>query len=165
MLLKLFLIFLKINLLSPSGPASVAITQKLVVPNMVSEEKFLQIISIVSGVPGSDAVQIAWFVGYEVHGFIGSLVALMAALIPSILLVSFIILGLRLVSPDVLKAFFKGLAPAMATFLVLTATTLLPQPMNIFAFVVILGTILLYFLKVPISVVLLIFGIVGVMMR
>ena len=161
-MLKLFLLFLKINFLSTSGPASIGISQKLLVPEIISQDKFNQIIAISTGVPGSDAIQIAWQVGYEVNGFLGALIAVCGALVPSILLVSLILIGIKFISPELLKKFFGGVNYALSVFLILTALSLLPQTFQLISIVLILLTILMFFLKIPLILILIICGIIGI---
>lgn len=165
MLLKLFLTFLKINCLSPSGPASIGLTQKIVVPDLITQEQFVQSVSISVSIPGSDAIQMAYQIGYQVHGVSGAIVSILGALLPTILIITLILLGLRWVSPEILKAFFKGLAPAMAVFLIFTAITLFPKPINVFTFVVAFGAMVMIALKVPVSIILIVFGLIGIYTR
>lgn len=163
MLLQLFYTFFKINCLSTSGPASIGITQKLIVPSMVSVDKFNEIIAISSGIPGSDAMQIAWQVGYEVHGIIGALFSVLGALIPSILLVSIVLIGIKFISPDILKKFFNGVNPALAVFLTVTALSLLPTHIQLLPIFIVLLTILMFYLKIPLLVILIVGGTLGIL--
>ena len=162
MLLKLFFIFVKINLLAPSGPASIGLTQKFVVPNIITPEKYNEIIAIASGVPGSDAIQIAWQVGFATHGFLGAIVATLGALTPCISLAIIVSMLFKYISIDIMKSFFKGVMPALAVFLVLTAFNLIPHTFSLFLIGIMLLTVVLLILKVPISVILIMCGIVGI---
>lgn len=162
MLLKLFLTFLKINLLAPSGPASIGLTQKFVVPGIITPEKYNEIIAIASGVPGSDAIQIAWQVGFASHGFLGALVATLGALTPCIGLAILVSMVFKYISIDIMKSFFKGVMPALAVFLVLTAFNLIPHTFSLFLIGITLLTVIMLFLKLPISVILIICGILGI---
>ena len=54
LLLHLFLIFIKVNLLSTSGPASVGLLYHEVVGNYVTESEFVQAVGLSSVLPGSD---------------------------------------------------------------------------------------------------------------
>lgn len=163
MLIKLFITFLKINLLSTSGPASFGITQKLVVPNIITQDKFREIITVTSGMPGSDAIQNAWQVGYSVKGMIGAIIAVIGALIPCILLVYLITIGIRFLNPKILTKFFNGVNPMLAVSLVFTAMNLLSisQIKPIIAIIIILGT-LLFYLKIPVTISLILGGLLGV---
>jgi chromate transport protein ChrA len=92
-LLQLFLIFLKVNLLSTSGPASVGLLYHEMVGNYVTESQFVQAVGFSSVLPGSDALQLAMYIGYAVGGIPGGLVALLASILPP----TVIILGLTVI--------------------------------------------------------------------
>ena len=81
-LLTLFLTFLKVNLLSTSGPASVGLLYHEAVGKFVSESQFVQAVGLSSVLPGSDALQLAMYIGYAVAGIPGGLVALLASILP-----------------------------------------------------------------------------------
>ena len=72
-LLQLFLIFLKVNLLSTSGPASVGLLYHEVAGKLVTENQFIQAVGLSSVLPGSDALQLAIW-GFVVVGGIDNLV-------------------------------------------------------------------------------------------
>ena len=60
---QLFLMFLKVNLLTTSGPASVGLLYEEAVGSLMTEEEFVQAVGFSSALPGSDALQLAMFVG------------------------------------------------------------------------------------------------------
>jgi chromate transporter len=162
-LLRLFWLFIKINFLTVSGPASIGLTKQLVVPALMTEPDFIQIASISSGIPGSDAIQMALQTGYKVSGVPGAIVSVIGALIPCILLVSLVMIGLNFVPRNILSAFFRGVAPALAVLLFVTAVQIIPTNMAIGVIVacVVLATIL-YLLKIPVVAILISCGIVGI---
>jgi chromate transporter len=121
-LLSLFLIFLKVNLLSTSGPASVGLLYTEAVPRFISEDQFVQAVGLSSVLPGSDALQLAMYVGYAAQGVLGGFVALIGSILPP----TVIILGLtvilhRLRRQAWVSSFVEGLTPAIAVLLVFTA--------------------------------------------
>ena len=76
-LTQLFLLFLKVNLLSTSGPASVGLLyHEVVAGKLVTESQFVQAVGLSSVLPGSDALQLAMYIGYAIGGIPGGLVAL-----------------------------------------------------------------------------------------
>jgi len=164
MLLKLFLIFLKINLLSTSGPASIGLTQKLIVPDLVNQEKFSEMVAITSGIPGSDAMQMAWQTGFAVKGFLGAFVAILGALIPCLFLVSLIMFSLKLIQPKLLNKFFVGVNPALAVMLTFTAISLLPvKQINPISLTILGVSIIMFLLKVPVTICLITAGLIGIL--
>jgi chromate transporter len=121
-LLQLFWTFLKVNLLSTSGPASVGLMYHEVVGRFVTEEQFVQAVGLSSVLPGSDALQLAMYIGYAVGGVTGGIVALTASILPPtviILGVTFILHRLR--REAWVSHFVEGLAPAISVLMVFTA--------------------------------------------
>lgn len=121
-LIQIFLVFLKVNLLSTSGPASVGLLYHEVVGKMVTEAQFVQAVGLSSVLPGSDALQLAMYIGYAVGGFSGGLVALTASILPP----TVIILGVTAILSRVRRQawvgnFVEGLAPAIAVLMLFTA--------------------------------------------
>jgi chromate transporter len=162
MLLKLFLTFLKINFLTTSGPASIGLTQQLIVPDMVSKSKFSEMVAITSGIPGSDAMQMAWQTGYEVSGVLGAIVSVVGALIPTLLLVSIVVMGIKYIDAKVLSKFFSGVNPVLAVMLVMTAISLLPaNKFDVVPLSILLLSVILFLFKIPLIVCLLIGGAIG----
>ncbi len=121
-LLQLFWIFLKVNLLSTSGPASVGLLYHETVGKLVTEGQFVQAVGLSSVLPGSDALQLAMYVGYAVAGIPGGFVALFASILPP----TIIILGVTLILHRLrrqawISNFVDGLAPAISVLMLFTA--------------------------------------------
>ena len=121
-LLELFLIFLKVNLLSTSGPASVGLLYHETAGKLVSEGQFVQAVGLSSVLPGSDALQLAMYIGYAVGGIPGGFVALLASILPP----TIIILGVTLILHRLrrqawISNFVDGLAPAISVLMLFTA--------------------------------------------
>jgi len=66
--LRLLWMFLKVNMLSPSGPASVGLLYKEAVGKIMSEERFVEAVGFSNVLPGSEALKLAMFVGYAAGG-------------------------------------------------------------------------------------------------
>jgi chromate transporter len=81
-LLQLLWLFIKVNLLSTSGPASVGLLHTEAVGKIMTEGQFIQAVGLSSVLPGSDALQLAMFVGYSAGGVPGALVALVGSILP-----------------------------------------------------------------------------------
>ena len=161
-MLNLFLTFLKINFLCTSGPASIGLTKELTVPSMVSEDKFNQIVAITSGIPGSDAMQMAWQVGYAVKGIAGSIVAVIAALIPTILLLGIVYFSMNFIDQKALAKFFSGVTPALALLLTCTAFGMIKPSMGVVQGIILAVSAIMVYLKVPVAIMLVTCGLIGV---
>lgn len=119
---KLFWMFLKVNLLSTSGPASVGLLYKEAVGELMNEREFIEAVGFSSVLPGSDAIQLAMFVGHAAGGITGAMIALTASIIPPTLLM----LGLAAVlqkfqGESWMQGFVQGLTPAVAALMVVVA--------------------------------------------
>jgi chromate transporter len=121
-LLQLFWTFIKINLLSTSGPASVGLLYKEAVGKFMTEAQFIQAVGISSFLPGSDALQLAMFVGYSANGIPGALVALLGSILPPTLLMFGVVAVLhRLRREAWVSRFVSGLTPAVAVLMLFVA--------------------------------------------
>ena len=125
-LLALFWLFLKVNLLSTSGIASVGLLHQEAVGRLVTEAQFVQAVSFSSVLPGSDALQMAMYVGYHVDGMPGALAALLGSILPPTALMLGVVAVLhRLRREAWVSRFVEGLSPAVAVLMVYVAYKLL----------------------------------------
>lgn len=121
-LLHLFWTFIKINLLSTSGPASVGLLHTEAVGVIMTEAQFVQAVGLSSVLPGSDALQLAMFVGYAAGGIPGALVALAGSVLPPTLLMFGVVSILhRLRREAWVSRFVEGLTPAVAVLMLFVA--------------------------------------------
>jgi chromate transporter len=120
--LRLFWLFIKVNLLSTSGPASVGLLYEEAVGPLLSESEFVEAVGFSSVLPGSDALQLAMFVGYAAGGAPGALAALLGSILPpTVLMLAVIGILQRLRGEAWVGNFVRGLAPAVAALMILTA--------------------------------------------
>jgi len=119
---SLFLLFIKVNLLTTSGPASVGLIYKEAVGKLMTESEFVEAVGFSSVLPGSDALQLAMFVGYSVGGVPGAFAALLGSILPPtvvMLLLASILQRLR--GEAWIGNFVRGLTPAVAVLMVIVA--------------------------------------------
>lgn len=166
-LLQLFWIFLKVNLLSTSGPASVGLLYHEAVGKLVTEGQFVQAVGLSSVLPGSDALQLAMYIGYAVGGIPGGFVALTASILPP----TIIILGVTMILHRLrrqawISNFVDGLAPAISVLMLFTAWKIFEKggstgwegwTIGIVSLIAMLSD------KIPERIVIIIAGIVGVL--
>ncbi len=125
-LLGLFWLFLKVNLLSTSGIASVGLLHQEAVGKLVTEEQFVQAVSFASVLPGSDALQLAMYVGYHVDGMLGAAAALLGSILPpTALMLGVVTILHRLRREAWVSRFVEGLSPAVAVLMLYVAFKLL----------------------------------------
>ena len=165
-LLTLFWVFLKIILLSTSGAASTGLLYNEAVGHFLTEDQFVQAVGLATLLPGSDALQLAMFVGFTVAGIPGGIVSLVAAILPpTILMFALVSLLHRIQREAWLSRFVEGLTPAVAV-LILTVSwkVLMNGTGGEFTWVIVgVGgaSLLAYLLEVPAPFVILIAGLIG----
>ena len=119
---QLFWMFLKVNLLSPSGPASVGLLYKEAVGTLMTEERFVEAVGFSNFLPGSEALKLAMFVGYAAAGVPGVFTALFGAVLPPTVMMFIVAFILQQVQhEDWLTGSVKGMSPAVAALIVMVA--------------------------------------------
>lgn len=166
-LLTLFWVFLKINLLSTSGAASTGLLYNEAVGHFLTEDQFVQAVGLATLLPGSDALQLAMFVGYTVAGVAGGFVALFAAILPpTILMFALVSLLHRIQREAWVSRFVEGLTPAVAVLIITVSWKVLDNGTGGEFDWIILGlggaSLLAYLLEVPAPIVILGAGLIGV---
>jgi chromate transporter len=165
LLLDLFWTFLKVNLLSTSGPASVGLLYHEAVGQFVTENQFVQAVGFSSVLPGSDALQLAMYIGYAAAGIPGGLVALLASILPPTLIILGVTLVLhRLRREAWVSSFINGLTPAISVLMVFTAWKIFQKggAMGWEGWLIGLLSLAAMWLKAPERLVILIAGLVGI---
>lgn len=155
----LFLIFLKINLLTPSGPASLGILYRETVPQLITEDQFVEVASFSRILPGSDALQLAVFVGYNAAGWRGSLVATVAAILPpTVVMFAVAALISRYRGEQWISGFVQGVTPALAAMMVVIAIDLLRDDLAGNWLILVLAAVSLVAMLLKVSPVLVLIG-------
>ena len=84
-LARIFAVFLKIGLLSFGGPAAqIALMHRMLVDerNWLTEKQFLNALSFCMLLPGPEAMQLATYAGWRLHGILGGLIAGLLFVLP-----------------------------------------------------------------------------------
>ncbi len=122
LLWQLFWTFIKVNLLSTSGPASVGLLYNEAVGKFVTEGEFVQAVGFSSVLPGSDALQLAMYVGYAAGGIPGGLVALLGSILPPTALILGVVMILHRIRREAwVASFVEGLTPAISVVILFAA--------------------------------------------
>lgn len=162
---QLFWTFIKVNLLSTSGPASVGLLYHEAVGRFVTEAEFVQAVGLSSVLPGSDALQLAMYIGYAAGGIPGGIVALIGSVLPPTIIILGVMMILhRLRREAWVNRFVEGLAPAVSVLMVFTAWKIFDKggENGWFGWSIAVASLITMRLKVPERIVILIAGIVGV---
>lgn len=119
---KLLWMFLKVNILSPSGPASIGLLYKEAVGTIMTEEQFVEAVGFSNVLPGSEALKLAMFVGFSAGGVPGVLTALLGAIIPPTLLMLIVSAVLqKFQHENWINGFVAGMSPAVASLIVVVS--------------------------------------------
>ncbi|HUH97915.1 MAG TPA: chromate transporter [Anaerolineales bacterium] len=165
-LLSLFWLFLKVNLLSTSGISSVGLLHQEAVGKIITEEQFAQAVSFSSVLPGSEAEKLAMFVGLRVAGMPGALISLLGSSLPPIILMLGVFMILRRLQRETwVTRFVEGLIPAVAVLMLYAAYGLLTGgtgPVNWRVLTVAAVSLIAFIFDAPPPLVLIAAGLVGI---
>lgn len=165
--LRLLWMFLKVNILSPSGPASIGLLYKEAVGKIMSESQFVEAVGFSNVLPGSEALKLAMFVGYAAGGLPGVLTALLGSILPPTVMMLIVASVLqKFQSENWLNGFVAGMSPAVAALMVVVAWELFraASPKKIGQRTIVIGLLsaAALWLEVPSPIVLLGAGLLGV---
>ena len=119
---RLLWMFLKVNILSPSGPASIGLMYEEAVGKIMTEEQFVEAVGFSNFLPGSEALKLAMFVGFTAGGIPGVFVALLGSILPPTVMMLAVAAVLKNFQEEAwLESFVAGLSPAVAALIVLVA--------------------------------------------
>ena len=119
---RLFWMFIKINVLTTSGPASVGLLYKESAGKLMSEAEFVEAVGFSNVLPGSEALKLAMFVGYAAGGIPGTVAALLGSILPPTMIMLAVAAAIQRVQGEAwMQGFIKGLAPAVAMLIVVVA--------------------------------------------
>lgn len=164
-LIQLFWTFIKINLLSTSGPASVGLLYHELVGKSLTENQFVQAVGLSSVLPGSDALQLAMYVGYAIAGVPGGLVALLASILPpTVIILGVTVILHRLRREAWLRSFVEGLTPAISVLILFTAWKIFEKggETGWLGWAIGFVSLIAMFLQAPARIVLLLAGLLGI---
>jgi chromate transporter len=120
--LRLLWMFLKVNLLSPSGPASIGLLYKEAVGRIMTEAQFVEAVGFSNVLPGSEALKLAMFVGFAAGGIPGVLTALLGAILPpTVMMLVVASLLQNFQNENWLQGFVTGMSPAVAALITVVA--------------------------------------------
>lgn len=164
--MRLFWIFLKVNLLTTAGPTSVGLLYKETVGTILTEAQFVEAVGFSNLVPGSEALKLAMFIGFASGGIPGLIAALLGAIIPpTVIMLTVASILVRYQGQDWMKHFIKGMSPAVGVLLALVSWQLFRASQKSIKWRTILIAVLsfaaLVIFKIPPQYVLICAGIIG----
>lgn len=166
---RLLWMFLKVNLLSPSGPASIGLLYKEAVSKEVmTEAQFVEAVGFSNVLPGSEALKLAMFVGFAAGGIPGVLTALLGAILPPTVMMLIVAAILqRFQHSNWIDGFVAGMSPAVAALIVVVAWELFraasPKQIDRRAVLIAVLSAVAFWFELPSPLVLLGAGLLGVL--
>ena len=119
---RLLWMFLKVNILLPSGPASIGLLYKEAVGKIMTEAQFVEAVGFSNVLPGSEALKLAMFVGFAAGGIPGVFTALLGAILPPTVMMLVVASVLQQFQQEQwLDGFVAGLSPAVAALIIVVA--------------------------------------------
>jgi chromate transporter len=120
--IRLLWVFLKVNILSPSGPASIGLLYKEAVGKIMTEAQFVEAVGFSNVLPGSEALKLAMFVGFAAGGIPGVFTALLGAILPPTVMMLVVAAVLqRFEHENWIGGFVAGMSPAVAALIVVVS--------------------------------------------
>jgi len=120
--LRLLWMFLRINLLTSSGPASVGLLYKDAVGHIMTETQFVEAVGFSNVLPGSEALKLAMFVGYTAGGLGGTFAALLGSILPPTVSMLIVTVAVQSFSNEPwMGGFVHGMLPAVAMLILFAA--------------------------------------------
>lgn len=118
---KLFTIFAKIGAFTlGGGVAMIPLIEREVVDKhkWISDEDFMDIISIAQSAPGLIAVNVSIFVGHKIAGIKGSVVATLGSITPPFIIILLVAAVFTTFKDNAtVQAVFKGIRPAVVSLI------------------------------------------------
>ncbi len=132
----------------------------------LTETQFVQAVALATLLPGSDALQLAMFVGYTVGGIPGGLISLFAAILPpTIIMFGLVSILHRIQRQAWVSRFVEGLTPAVAVLIFTVAWKIIKSGVGDgldWRFVGLgAASLVAYLFEVPAPLVVLISGLIG----
>lgn len=165
--LKLFWLFLKVNTLSTSGPASIGLLYKEAIGETMTEAEFIEAVGFSNVLPGSEALKLAMFVGYSAGGMSGMSAALLGSILPPTVLMLVAVSMLEKVQGQVwLANFIDGMTPAVAMLMLVIGWQIFrndkTKAIKKRTLIIAALSLIALFLNIPSPIVLIGAGLVGV---
>lgn len=114
--------FLKVNLLTTSGPSSVGLLYKESVGTIMTEAQFIEAVGLSNVLPGSEALKLAMFVGYAADGIPGVIISLIGAILPPTVIMLTVVSALSQFKGDAwMSEFIQGLSPAVGVLIAMVS--------------------------------------------
>jgi len=131
LLIKLFFIFAKVGILAyGGGPAMIPLVQIEVVQNTkwMTMTEFMDTLAMGYSLPGPITTKVAATVGYKISGIPGAIVALTGIVLPSAILMLFLVVFfMHLKDHPLFEAVMRGIRPVILSLLAFVVYQMFPK--------------------------------------
>ena len=129
--LQLFLTFFKIGVISFGGGMGmlpVMLDEIVFKGGLITEESFYNMVAVSESTPGPIAVNMATYLGYDIGGVLGSLVATLSVVLPAFIIILLIAICLKkLFNNKYLNGAVTAVSPVIISLLFVTGVLLILQ--------------------------------------
>ncbi len=168
-LLNLFLTFLRINAITFGGGYTIVAILRdefSIKKNLIDTDDMLNITALAQSSPGPFAINTSILVGYKLKGIIGSLVCLLASVIPSLVIITVVSMFYQAFRDNFyVNAALRGMSGVISAVLIITSINMAKSAMKkhkIFSLVIMIIAFLASFVfKVSTVYIILFFGILS----
>lgn len=125
--LQLFITFLKVGAFAFGGGYAMLslIGDSVLKYGWMTEEDLLNFVGVETVIPGSIAVNMATYIGYEQGGFFGALLATIGVVLPSFIIILFVAACIKnLLKYPPVKTFIASMRPALGGLILSVAATM-----------------------------------------
>lgn len=123
--IELFKVFFKMGFFAFGGGYSmIPLIEHEVVEKkkMVAKDEFLDVISVVEGLPGAIGLNISIFIGYRVNKFVGAALCAAGSILPSVIIVTAIMsLFMEVSNTPIVQSAFYGIRPVVVALILYAA--------------------------------------------
>lgn len=126
-LLKIFLVFLKIGIVSFGGGYGMIslVREECLSNNWLNEEEILNFIAVSESTPGPIAINMATFIGSSQYGVLGAIVATLGVILPAFIIILLIsILVKNIIKYRSFQKILSTIRPVVVALIIATSLTL-----------------------------------------
>lgn len=166
---KIFFAFFKIGLFTFGGGYSmIPLIHYYAVDKYkwIDEKEFIDIIAIAESTPGPIAINSATYVGYKTNKTIGSIMATLGVVLPSIIIITLISAFLMTFKENqIVEYAFMGIRVGVSVLILNAGLRIYKKlPKNLFTYIIMVSSFILAFLDIiPIVFIILIGGVIGIL--
>ncbi|MEM7070773.1 MAG: chromate efflux transporter [Pseudomonadota bacterium] len=156
-----FYLWLKIGLLSFGGPAAqIALMHQMIVEEKkwLDETQFLGALNFCMLLPGPEAMQIATYIGWRMHGLLGGLIAGLLFVLPGALIIAALAVGYAYWGNlPLITALFSGVKAAVIVIIIQAMRRIFTKTLDqkIYWVICIFSFLAIFFLRIPFPIIIL----------